>query len=87
MQYICSEKPMRCLDKVTALHPLTHRIVFVIATYCVFSLIAFRPKYVSYVLLSNLKSHNSLLRPPQECSIRRLSCGIHADLCRARVII
>ena len=35
MQYICSEKPMRCLDKVTALHPLTHRIVFAIAPRCV----------------------------------------------------
>ena len=61
MQYICSEKPMRCLDKVTALNPLTHRIDFAHAPHCVFSLIAFRPKYVSYVLLSNLKSHNSLL--------------------------
>ena len=38
MQYICSEKPMRCLDKVTALHPLTHRIVFVTAPRCVFLL-------------------------------------------------
>ena len=28
MQYICSEKPMRWPDKVTALHPLTHRIAF-----------------------------------------------------------
>ena len=36
MQYICSEKPMRCPDKVTALHSLTHRIVFVNAPRCVF---------------------------------------------------
>ena len=34
MQYICSKKPMRCPDKVTALHPLTHRIVFVNAPQC-----------------------------------------------------
>ena len=34
MQYICSEKPMRWPDKVTALHPLTHRIVFVTAPHC-----------------------------------------------------
>jgi hypothetical protein len=36
MQYICSEKPMRCPDKVTALHPLTHRIDFAHAPHCVF---------------------------------------------------
>ena len=83
MQYICSEKPMRWPDKVTALHPLTHRIVFANAPHCVFS----------------LTSHHSLLKsphrggdlegvfPPQQCSIRRLSRGIHADLCRACVII
>ena len=34
MQYICSEKPMRWPDKVTALHPLTHRIVFANALQC-----------------------------------------------------
>ena len=34
MQYICSKKPMRWLDKVTALHSLTHRIVFVNASQC-----------------------------------------------------
>ena len=38
MQYICSKKPMRCLDKVTALHSLMHRIVFANAPRCVFSL-------------------------------------------------
>jgi hypothetical protein len=42
MQYICSEKPMRCLDKVTALHPLTHRIVFVTAPHCLCSRTALR---------------------------------------------
>ena len=47
MQYICSEKPMRCLDKVTALHSLTDRIVFVIATYCVFSLTSHLPVFLS----------------------------------------
>ena len=61
MQYICSKKPMRWPDKVTALHPLTHRIVFANAPRCVFSFTPLRPKYVSFVLLSNLKSHRSLL--------------------------
>ena len=42
MQYICSEKPMRCLDKVTALHSLTHRIDFANAPRCVFSFTAHR---------------------------------------------
>ncbi|MBQ5742379.1 MAG: hypothetical protein IIV53_11115, partial [Bacteroidaceae bacterium] len=32
MQYICSENPMRWPDKVTALHPFTHRIVLTDAT-------------------------------------------------------
>ena len=36
---------------------------------------------------SQLIAHNSSLRPPQQRSIRCLSCGIHTDLCRARVII
>ena len=40
MQYICSEKPMRCLDKVTALHSLTHRVDFANAPHCVFSFTA-----------------------------------------------
>ena len=38
MQYICSEKPMRWPNKVTALHPLTHCIVFAHAPRCVFLL-------------------------------------------------
>ena len=42
MQYICSEKPMRWPDKVTALHPLTYRIVFAHAPHCVFSFTAHR---------------------------------------------
>ncbi|MBR5883725.1 MAG: hypothetical protein IKZ17_00690, partial [Bacteroidaceae bacterium] len=42
MQYICSEKPMRCLDKVTALHPFTHRVDFANAPHCVFSFTAHR---------------------------------------------
>ena len=78
MQYICSEKAMRCPDKVTALHPFTHRIVFAHAPHCVFSFTAH---------CSLLIAHNSSLRPPQQSSIRRLSRSIHADLCRARVII
>ena len=41
-QYFFSKKPMRCVGKVTALHSLTHRIVFAHATYCVFSLTAHR---------------------------------------------
>ena len=36
---------------------------------------------------SLLIAHNSLLNPPQQRTIRRLSRGIHTDLCRARVII
>ena len=47
MQYICSEKPMRCPDKVTALHPLTHRIVFANAPHCVFSFTAHLPVFLS----------------------------------------
>ena len=90
MQYICSEKPMRCLDKVTALHPLTHRIVFVTAPHCLCSRTALR-FFVHRSLLtahcSPLIAHNSSLKPPQQSSVRRLSCGIHADLCRACVII
>ena len=72
---------MRCPDKVTALHPLTQRIVFANATYCVFSLTTHR---------SSLPIEGGDLEggfPPQQSSIRCLSCGIHADLCRARVII
>ena len=52
---------MRCPDKVTALHPLTHRVDFAHAPRCVFSFTSLRPKYVSFVLLSNLKSHRSSL--------------------------
>gem|GEM_PF-3049832 len=81
---------MRCPDKVTALHPLTQRIVFANATYCVFSLT---------VHCSLLTAHNSSFKSPhrggdlegvsspQQSSVRSLSGGIHADLCRARVII
>ena len=43
MQYICSEKPIRCPDKVTALYLLTHRVDFANAPHCVFSLTAHLP--------------------------------------------
>ena len=36
---------------------------------------------------SLLIAHCSQLNPPQECTIRGLSLGIHTDLCRTRVII
>ena len=45
MQYICSEKPMRCPDKVTALHSLTHRVDFANAPHCVFSFTAHRSPF------------------------------------------
>ena len=61
MQYFFSKEAMRCPDKVTALHPLTHRIASVHAPRCVFSFTSLRPKSVSFVLLSNLKSHCSSL--------------------------
>ena len=43
MQYFLSKEAMRCPDKVTALHLLTHRIVFANAPHCVFSLTAHLP--------------------------------------------
>ena len=43
MQYFFSKDAMRCPDKVTALHLLTHRIVFANAPHCVFSLTAHLP--------------------------------------------
>ena len=61
MQYFLSKEAMRCPDKVTALHLLTHRVDFAHAPRCVFSFTSLRPKYVSFVLLSNLKSHRSSL--------------------------
>ncbi|MBQ2012743.1 MAG: glycosyltransferase, partial [Bacteroidaceae bacterium] len=36
---------------------------------------------------AQLIAHRSLLNPPQQSTIRGLSLGIHADLCRACVII
>ena len=50
MQYICSEKPMRWPDKVTALYPLTHRIVFANAPHCVF--LAYRIASVALIYTS-----------------------------------
>ena len=74
---------MRCPDKVTALHPLTHRIVFVTAPHCVFLLTTHNSSFKSPHRGGDLEG----VFPPQECTVRSLSLGIHADLVRARVII
>ena len=73
MQYICSEKPMRCLDKVTALHPFTHRIVFAHAPHCVFSFTAH---------CSPLTAHRSPLTTHRSPLIAHLSSACHHPICQ-----
>ena len=75
MQYICSEKPMRCLDKVTALHPLTHRIVFAHAPHCVFSFTA----HCSLLITHYSDPHNNV--PSAACpAASTLICVVRALL-------
>ena len=79
MQYICSEKPMRCLDKVTALHPFTHRLVFANA-----------PRYVFFqhtAHRSPLIAHNSLLSPPHN-NVPSAACPAASTLiCVVRALL
>ena len=89
MQYICSEKPMRCLDKVTALHPLTHRIVFAHAPHCVFSftshLSVFLSCWTCFSICPRWCSRNGSLWDPETSSgwhlcIPRSSLTAHYSL-------
>ena len=67
MQYFLSKEAMRWPDKVTALHSLTHRIVFANAPHCVFSFITHRSLLTAH--RSSLTTHYSPLitSPKSQC--------------------
>ena len=68
MQYFLSKEAMRCHDKVTALHLLTHRIVFANAPHCVFSLTAHLPVMLnSFQHLTASLSCSSPRTDPEIC--------------------
>ena len=74
---------MRCPDKVTALHPLTHCIVFANAPHCVFSLTLqeWRTTYIKVVrhprvVMLYLLLHASLIADEQGSVGACLSDGV-----------
>ena len=82
MQYICSEKPMRWPDKVTALHSLTHRIVFANAPHCVFSFTAHRSSLTTH----HSNPHNNV--PSAACpAASTLICVVRALLYKITVAL
>ena len=74
---------MRCPDKVTALHPLTHCIVFANAPHCVFSLTLqewrtnlYKGGAPSTCRYAIALLHASLIADEQGCVGARLSDGV-----------
>ena len=74
MQYICSEKPMRWPDKVTALHPFTHRIVFVTAPHCLCHRTALS------LLTHRIAFFRSLLIFLSSCHAELVSASVRGDV-------
>mgnify|MGYP003494064757 CR=1 FL=1 len=77
---------MRWPDKVTALHLLTHRIVFVNAPYCVFSFTSHLPVFLScwtcFSICPRWCSRNGSLWDPEICDWARAEPSL-LELCRA----